>query len=744
MLRLFRLTCLVLPFLFAPFRILAQEPESKPQTDPQTQPANRPRAKIGVALEGGGALGLAHIGVLQWFEDHHIPVDYIAGTSMGGLVGGLYATGKSPRELQEIVSQQKWDIIIGGQTPYEDLSYRRKEDARDYPTFLQLGLKKGLSLPAALNAGHQIGLLIDRETLPYDGLKSFDDLPIPYRCVATDLVTGKEIVFKDGSLPLAMRASMSIPGVFKPVRNGDQVLVDGGLVGNLPTDVVRQMGADIVIAVHLEVAPVKADEIQSFFSVLGRSVDVIIRENELRGLSAADLVIKIDLHDYSSMEYSKSQTIIAKGLAATQEKQRVLEPFALNDADWRQYLAARDSRRRVSSAVPQFVRVVGTNPNAATHLEDFLRPLLGKPIDVKTLDGLLTRLTGIGKFDSVGYTEIQENGQTGLLVTVSEKNYAPPTLQVASEVDGSEPLDVTYTLAARLTLMDIAGYRSEWRTDVLFGNTYGLSSELYKPLTSTSKWFIAPHGSASSTAFKLYRRADPQVIYRLGIADIGADVGYAFDRFAEIRFGYEVGDLDARVRLGLAVFPSVAGRTGDFKGHFLVDHADDPVIPRRGYIAETTFKWFDTFPGAPATFPTMEGQVQYFQPITQPASLFISASGGTTFGTRDTGPFPQFFLGGPQRLSAYGINELYGDQYFLFRAGYLHDLFTLPPFLGKKIYAIGSYEVGKMYGFPLETKLPNDVTAGVLAQTAFGPLVIGGSFGDAGHRKWFFQLGRVF
>jgi NTE family protein len=672
-------------------------------------------------------------------------VDYIAGTSMGGLVGGLYATGKSPAELEQIVSQQKWDIIIGGQTPYEDLSYRRKEDARDYPTFLQLGLKKGLSLPAALNAGHQIGLLIDRETLAYTELKSFDDLPIPYRCVATDLVSGKEVVFKDGSLPQAMRASMSIPGVFKPVRNGDQVLVDGGLVGNLPTDVVRGMGADIVIAVHLDIAPAKADEIQSFFSVLGRSVDVIIRENELRGLSAADLVVKVDLRDYSSMDYSKSKTIIEKGIAATQEKQKVLEPFALDAAQWQQYLAARDARRRTSvPVIPQFVRVEGTNRDAARHLEEFLHQLVGKPVDVKTLDGLLTRLTGIGKFDSVNYSQVQENGQTGLLVTVSEKNYAPPTLQLASEVDGSEPLDVNFTLAARLTLMDIAGYRSEWRNDILFGNTYGVSSELYKPLTATSKWFIAPHGSASSTQFKLYRRADPEVIYRLGLAGVGADFGYSFDRFSEIRFGYEIGDLDARVRLGLAVFPSVSGRTGDFKARFFIDHTDDPIIPRRGYTAEATFKYFDNYPGATQAFPLGQAELQYFQPITRPASIFLAAEGGTTFGTRDTGPFPLFFLGGPQRLSAYGSNELFGDQYYLLRAGYLHDLFTLPPFLGKKIYAIVSVETAKMYGYPLETKLPGDVAAGVLAQTAFGPLFIGGSTGDAGHRKWFFQLGRVF
>jgi len=741
--RTLRNTLLLLCALMLPVFAAAQDSGAIPSPS-DAAPKTRPRAKIGIALEGGGALGLAHVGVLQWFEEHHIPIDYIAGTSMGGLVGGLYATGKSPKELEQIVGEQKWDIIIGGQTPYDDLSYRRKEDFRDYPTFIQLGLKKGLSLPAGLNAGHQINLLIDRETLPYGDLKSFDDLPIPYRCVATDLVSGKEVVFSEGSLPLAMRATMSIPGLFKPVRSGDQVLVDGGLVGNLPTDVVRSMGAEVVIAIHLETSPTKPDEIQSFFSVLGRSIDVIVRENEIRGLAAADLVVKVDLQAFSSLDYEKSKVIIEKGRAATQEKERVLEPFALNEADWQSYLQARQARRRTSSETPQFVRVEGTNPDASKHFEAFLQSLVGKPVDSKSLEALLTRLTGIGKFDSVGYREIRDGSRPGLLIMVHEKSYAPPVLQFAFEVDGSEPADVTFTQAVRLTMMDVAGYRSEWRTDMRFGNTYALSSELYKPLTATSKWFIAPNGSASYSQFKVYQRADPLVIYGRKDADIGVDLGYGFNRFSELRFGYEIGDLDARVRLGQAQFPSVAGRTGNAKLHFLVDHGDDPIIPRRGYTAETTFRWYDTSPGAPEGFPTMEGQIQYFQPITRPASIFLTAQGGTTFGTRDTGPVPQFFLGGPLRLGAYGTNELYGNQYYLFRLGYLHDLFTLPPFLGKKIYAIGSYEFAKMYGFPLQSGFPNDVNGGILAETAFGPLVIGGSWGDSGHRKWYFQLGRVF
>jgi NTE family protein len=250
-------------------------------------PRAQPRPTIGVALEGGGAMGLAHIGVLKWFEEHHIPVDYVAGTSMGGLVGGFYATGMSPDELKTLIDAMDWKKILGDRTPYEDLAFRRKEDQRAYPNSLIFGLRGGLNLPAGLNAGHQIGLLIDRVTLPYDQLASFDALPVPFRCVATDLVSQKPHVFKDGSLAVALRATMSIPGAFSPVNDGKAVFVDGGLVDNLPTDVVRQMGAEIVIAVHLEPAPVEAKDIQSVFSVLNHSVRLLLEENEVRSLAQA-------------------------------------------------------------------------------------------------------------------------------------------------------------------------------------------------------------------------------------------------------------------------------------------------------------------------------------------------------------------------------------------------------------------------------------------------------------------------
>src|SRR5438876_10822252 len=238
----------------------AQTPGNPAVADAKRTPGIRPR--IGVALEGGGALGLAHIGVLKWFEEHHIPVDYVAGTSMGGLVGGFYATGMTPEEMQKLIEGLDWREILGDRTPYEDLSYRRKEDQHAYPNSLIFGLRHGLSAPAGLIAGHQIGLLIGRVTLPYYGISSFDDMPVPFRCVATDLVSGQSHVFKDGPLAIALRSTMSIPGVFSPVREGKAVYVDGGLLDNLPTDVVRKMGAEIVIGVHLESAPVEANDIR--------------------------------------------------------------------------------------------------------------------------------------------------------------------------------------------------------------------------------------------------------------------------------------------------------------------------------------------------------------------------------------------------------------------------------------------------------------------------------------------------
>src|SRR5690349_1082223 len=362
--------------------VLSAQQEAGPTTPPAQMPAvpaiaarqtRQHRPKIGVALEGGGAMGLAHIGVLKWFEEHHIPVDYVAGTSMGGLVGGFYATGMTPEEMQKLIEGLDWRKILGDRTPYEDLSYRRKEDQRAYPNSLIFGLKHGLSAPEGLIAGHQIGLVIDRVTLPYYDVSSFNDLPVPFRCVASDLVNGQSHVFQDGPLPVALRSTMSIPGAFSPVREGNAVYVDGGLLNNLPTDVVKQMGAEIVIAVHLEPALVESKDVRSVFSVLNHSVSAMIKENELHSLESADSIITVPLGEFTTVDYAKSGPIMQRGYEAAKAKAPMLQAFALNDADWVAYKQARKARERTELPAPQFVKIEGVSNRSEEYASHYFR-----------------------------------------------------------------------------------------------------------------------------------------------------------------------------------------------------------------------------------------------------------------------------------------------------------------------------------------------------------------------------------
>ena len=728
--------------------VRAQDSPFKPPTPPtpedRAKVPPKGRTTIGVALEGGGALGQAHIGVLKWFEDHHIPIDYLAGTSMGGLVGGLYATGKSAEDLTHLVKTADWPLLLGGETPYADLSFRRKEDARDIPNSLEIGLKNGPTLPPGLNSGEEVTLLIDRETLPYSSIQSFDELPIPFRCVSTELVSGKAYVFGSGSLSDAMRATMSIPGVFAPVRRDNQIFVDGGLVDNLPTDVVRKMGADIVIGVHLQISAATAKEIQSAFGILGRSVAMIIAETEIRGMEGADLLVKADVQKYSTMDYAKSEELIAVGYAAAEEKAALLKPYELDDAAWAEYLKEKDSRVRTKIGVPQFVRAVGVEGESLANMQEFLQPLVGKPVDTKELNRLMTRLVGVGRYDNVTYDMVHEDGKDGLEIRVHEKSYAPPILRPAFQIDGTQPDNVTFTFGTRLTAMDVAGFRSEWRTDFQFGETYGLRSELYRPFAPFAKWFFAPIASADRSTFYVYNHNNPKADYRVDNVLGEFDFGYGFNRFTEARVGYSLGYTDAALRLGTPDFISYSGQVAALHARLVVDHTNEPVIPTRGYYLQSNFYYYNQFPAASQAFPTLEITAQYFQPVLKLDSVFLIASGGSTFGYHNIG-VQQFFLGGVGRLTAYGLHELLGDQYFLVRPGYLKKVFTLPTFVGRQVYVIGYGEIGKMYDDPFGApKLSADGAAGLLADTALGPVFIGGSVGDTGHSKWFFQLGRVF
>jgi NTE family protein len=713
----------------------------------QGQPSKSQRPTVGLVLQGGGALGLAHVGVITWLEEHHIPIDYIAGTSMGGLVGGVYATGHNAAEMRQIVNGIPWDEVIGGRTPFDDLSFRRKEDVRDYPDSLEFGLRKGVQFPAGLNTGQQVSLVLDKIALPYSEIKSFNDLPTPFACVATDLVSGKPEVFRSGSLSLALRSTMSLPGIFTPVRTKDAIYTDGGLLQNIPVEVAKQMGADLTLAIHLAEAPVLPNASLSAFSVLGNSISVMINANELRSMESADLLVSVPLQKYGALDFDKADEIIKIGYNAAAAKAKVLMTLAVDDATWKQYLADREARRR-SNPVPTFIAVNGVNGQLSQRVEEQLADVVGKPIDFDQLDQEIMHLKGMGRFSTLSYQFQERNGKQGLLVKTEENTYGPPIVRPLILVDGSSLNNVTFNLGARVTFLDFGGFRSEWRNDIILFSEYGLRSEYYHPFTPLTHWFVAPRGLADNQPFYVYDDNKLLSIYRRTTLGGGVDVGYQFGTTGELRVGYEGGwERFARQIGNPNELPSFSGAFGDTRIQYKLDRLDDPVIPRAGQNLQADFLWTNTSPVASKPYPVFEvGSQNYFR-LNEPSSVFLNGYGGTTF--NDETGLPQFSLGGSQRLVAYGTNELLMDKYFLFQLGYIRQLAKLPPLLGSGIYFLGVYEAAQVYGPPhtmvnKASGFPTDAAAGLVVNTIFGPVEAAYAYGDTGHRKFFFRVGRLF
>jgi NTE family protein len=708
-------------------------------------PSAPKRPKLGLVLEGGGALGLAHVGVLQWMEEHHIPVSYVAGTSMGGLVGGLYATGRSATEVREVVSAIPWDQVLRGQTPFQDLAFRRKEDAHEYPSSLEFGLHHGVQFPAGFNTGQGVSLILDRVALPYSDIHSFDDLPIPFACVATDLVSGKEQVFRSGPLSVALRSTMSLPGFFTPVRYDDHLLADGGLLNNFPIDIAKEMGADVVLGIHLQVLPLSPEANLSSFAVLGRSISVMIAANELRSMEQADLLVTVPLQKYTSSDYDKTDPIIKAGYDAAAAKATVLSSFSVNEAAWEQYLAERNARRK-TAPVPQFVEVAGTNSQLAGAIEKEASGLVGQPIDQQKLEQGIMTLAGMGRFSNLSFSMVERDSHPGLQIKAEQKPYAPPVVRPLISIDGSDYNNVLFSLGARITFVDFGGFRSELRSDLIVGSQYGGSTEYYRPFTANSRWFVAPRGGFFSTQYPIYSGDNWIASYRRREAGGGVDVGYEFGRSGELRLGYEGGYQRLSRQIGSpTVVPVVSGASGDVRVRFELNQLDDPVIPRSGQYFTAFQKFYNTNPGTSGGFPLFEGQVEKFFRLSEPTSIFAIASGGSSYGYKVG--VPAFSLGGSQRLVAYGTNALLTNQYFVAQLGYLRRLAKLPPFLGDSVNAVGLFEVGKTYQLPNgppQPYLPGDVVGGIIVNTIFGPVEVAGAVGNYGRGRFFFRIGRIF
>ena len=680
-------------------------------------------------------------------EENHIPVDRIAGTSMGGIIGAMYASGMSPAEIEKFAEDIDWDQAFLSEPTYAQLSYRRKQDRRNYEIGAALGLKHGLNGPNGFNAGHGIGLLLDRIAFPSSGIASFDDLPIPFRCVATDMLSGDEVILRDGSLSQAVRASMAIPGVFTPVEIKGKVLADGGMVDNIPVDVVRRMQADVVIAVELRSPLGGREELDTLTGVLSRALDVVVLQNERRSLALADAAVSVDIGKFSVADYHSVKELIQLGYETAGRQSAPLLRYAIPDESlWQQYLAARLARKRPPLRNVEEVEVVGVKSQQEDRLERRLEGrldnILDGPLDLPKLETELTHVAGEGQFDRLGYEGFVQNGVPSLRITAHEKTYGPPFVDLAVNVNGSGVAAFDFSAGLRITFMDVRNHGGEWRNDLLLGSSNLAASEFYQPIAGTG-FFVAPFVFASKTARNAFIGQQRVAIFGDERAGGGLDIGYDTGRRSEVRLGYEVFTGRLAPLVGSAGLPTTKGSTGELRLRYVWDGQDSPTVPSRGFRITTSLTRVLQSPGLPHPLDQLDVQTSTFIPLSPKTSLFFSASGGSSFhGT--AGPVQVFALGGPFRLGAYLPQEFLGNHYAYASLGFRREFFQLPPLVGKRVYWGGWYEAGTAFNRPTSFVVRGSLNLGVIADTIIGPILLGGSVSPTGQARANFSMGRVF
>jgi NTE family protein len=715
-------------------------------------PASRPR--IGLALGGGAAKGLAHIGVLRWFEEHRIPIDAIAGTSMGGLVGGAYATGLSPAEMAVLMKSTDWDQMFLADSPFTVKTFRRKQDKRAYPSQLEFGLKGGLTLPAGLNPGQQVLLMLDRIALEYYGIDSFDELPTPFRCVATDLRTNQLVVLSKGQLSQAMRATMSMPAVFAPVRYDDWLLVDGGTLNNIPADVARAMGADVVIAVDVsaEADPAKAAN-PTLLTTLGETINTMMVAGTRRALASADYIIDPDLTGFGSLSWRESEALADRGYQAAERMADTLLRYAVGDQEYRAFASARQARRRTTLPVPTAIEVTGVPPNERAYIEAELGENIGKPVDSGRISRGILRVGGTDRYEYLTYRLANGPAGPSLALTVKPKSYGPPFLAVGMELSNVDTSNFAFNLAGRVTMYDVLGRSSEARIDGMLGTRLRFAAELYEPIAG-SRVFVAPRGYYDRSPRNSYVDDVLAGEYRVQRAGAGLGVGVSAGRTVEIRAGYDVADVEGSVRVGSPDLPAASGTERYASTQVVYDGQDSPIVPSRGaYVSGSIRRYFSapTVTVGESTPVVLDNPEEYWQGeavgswftrVRGQDRIFTRLGGGSSFG--DTPLFNRFSLGGPLKMSAFNNEELRGANYLFAAGGYLVRAGRLPDILGGNLFVGGWLEGGSAFDTWDRATWHGDAAAGLILETLIGPVFAGGGIGFDGHARFYVGLGPLF
>jgi NTE family protein len=700
--------------------------------------ASTPRPRTCLVLSGGGARGITHIGVLRVLEEMRIPVDCIVGTSAGAIIGGVYASGASPDEIEHAIRGADWDLLLSDRPTRAERSVYARELDREHLGGPEVGQQSAsVLLPRAVVSGQALQAFLHELVSPA-GRGPFDALPIPYRALATDFESGRLVVLSDGDLATAIRASMSVPGAFAPVEIDGRILVDGGLVRNIGVDIARELGAERLIVVNVGTPLYRREEINSFLSAAEQMLNILAEQNvgaSLAQLRPGDVLIEPQLGGFSATEFAHGVDHVREGELATRARELSLAPFAV---DAQEYEAWRQ-RHRVARTPRRYDNVVVDTSTLRHVPAAWVGRLVGPPpLDADTT---IHRLLATDDFETISaHLEPSESGDS-LLLRPIEKPWGPTYLHGAVVLDSdlSGNSDFTLLLDQRMTWLTPSGL--EWRNRASLGHRNSFATELREPLDAQRRFYVAPRAIVDERVRSVYTDGTAIASYRLRDLRGGVDFGAVLGDVGEVRIGLETGRSDASRVIGSPLLPDLHEHVTAWRGSLTIDRLDSLDFPRSGYLVAADAQFARRLLGGDQRYDrvTLDAQRAFGGQLW---SLLLAARVQTALGSV-LPPSQAFSLGGFQNLSGYRADQLLANRVDFLRAVYRHKVASFSA-LVPALYAGFSLE-GADVSRPLDTSRANRVFGGslfVAADSALGPIYLGTGIAEGGYVSVYFYVGR--
>ncbi|WP_407731004.1 patatin-like phospholipase family protein [Pseudomonas helleri] len=708
--------------------------------------AEKPQPKIGLVLSGGAARGLAHVGVLKALEEQGIHIDAIAGTSMGAVIGGLYASGYKIDELEKLALSIDWQEALSDSPAREDVPFRRKQDDRDFLVRQKLSFRDdgSLGLPLGVIQGQNLALLLESLLAHSSDVRDFDKLPIPFRAVATDIVSGEKVVFRKGHLPQVIRASMSIPAVFAPVEINGQLLVDGGMVDNIPVDVAREMGVDLVIVVDIGTPLRGRKELNTVFDILNQSITLMTRSNsevQLATLKPDDVLIKPSLASIGATDFGRSEEIINAGYRATQILENRLA--SLRQPADAQLSIARSAEER--TPVITAIKIENDSKIDDSVIRYYIRQPVGEPLDLARLQRDMGTLYGLDYFDQVQYRVVHKGQERTLVISARAKRSGTDYLRLGINLSDDMHGDSAFNLGASYRVNGINRLGAEWLTRVQIGDKQELYSEFYQPLDAGSRFFVAPYINAQSQNVEAILDNDPIAEYRLERYGFGLNLGRQIGNSGEIRVGVGEAWGKADVRIGERDLPSTSFTEGFYDVKYSFDSLDNVYFPHTGEDISLNFRQFDPALGSDERYRQWEFNLDKAL-SSGPNTWILGGRYGRTLDQANV-VTSSFLLGGARQLSGFREDAISGQNISLMRAVYYRRLTPrsyLP--LDFPLYAGASLERGRAWNNDNEfdSGYINAASIFIGFDTPLGPLNFSYGINDDNQKALYLNLGQTF